>query len=760
MDVNSRSNVPEPRDEREWEFERLRRELMEVREATAQAERRAKLAEKRVMQAVTKLQQANELARRSTFEEVLRACHDLACLMNVDMDNTRSTQGSTTSPKGKPCPKTLKPWHAFPSIQQKEFSKVHHALCPPNEDSPQLFSPLLHMQELGRTERRRKISSEAALRIFHRTAVENFVTDIMVTLAEHPQYSRSLGLGQGIAFESHTNSLSETADEVQAHTNTASHLKDDTRTQSPSSTSSKRRREHNPTNADQMCVFITEGDQQHLAWIIEYKLPHKLTKQILEAGLRPMNLPKEVIDRASIPNDEDENFKYRANYIVAAILTQMYSYMLESGVEYSCVISGEAMVFLWIQEQEPNSLYYHLSQPKEEVQSAGDDFLHSQTAVGQLLSLCLMSTRSKIRSQEWRATSIKEAQKWVADDERILRELAEDDKVKAPSPAYKGRISKQTDRSPYKTRNRGRCKNNDPHSDDRDDPAGDSDDGPEDPGTPSKKGESRASLGRGGKRQQGSKNSASGQHQQRQYCTQECLVGLVQGHALDESCPNARLHRCGKRSRNHLLTKQQFPVLVQRQLATSLDRNVKELHKQGIRGALFQITLEAYGYMFVAKATCEVYIPYLMHEGRIYDRLESLQGKSIPVYLGNIDLVTPWYDLGARLTHMLLMSYAGERADKVCGESEIAARAVEFEWKIKGLGVLHNDLFDGNILWNDQLQSIMFIDFEGARVVRRKALQELSSNRKRKHGVEEEEEEEEEVKDNAVRRPRLELAVR
>ena len=750
MDANPRLNVAEPRDERDRELEQMRREVMEMREAKAQAEKREMQAEKRLKQEV-------ERTRKTTFEEVLRACHDIACLMAVEMDRTRSTQGSTTSPKGKSCPTTLKPWDAFPSLQQEAFSKFHDALCPQNEDSPQLFSPLLYMQELGETVKRQKISSEADLRVFHSIAIENFVTAIMVTIGEHPRYSRSLGLRRGIAFESHTNTLSATADEVQAHTKAASHLKDDTRSQSPSSTSSKRRRQHNPTYADQICVFITEGDQQHLAWIIEYKPPHKLTKQFLEAGLRPMNLPKEVIDRASIPNDEDQKLKYRADYIVAAALTQTYSYMLECGVEYGCVISGEAMVFLWIQEQEPNILYYHLSQPKEEVQSAGDDFLHSRTAVGQLLSLCLMSTRSKLRSQEWRAASVKGAQKWVADDERIMRELAEDNKEEVPSPAYKARTSKQTDRSPYQTRNRGKCKENDPLSENRDDPAGDSDDGPEDPITPSKKGESRASVGRGGKRQQGTKGSASGQYLQRQYCTQECLLGLVQGHALDESCPNARLHRCGKKGRNHLLTKWQFLALVRRQLATSLDRNVKELHKQGIRGALFQITLAAYGYMFVAKATCEVYIPYLLHEGRIYDRLESLQGNLIPVYLGNIDLVTPWYDLGVRLTHMLLMSYAGERADKVCDEVEIAAQTVDFEAKIKGLGVIHDDLISGNnILWNDQLQSIMFIDFEGARVIRRKALQELSSNRKRNHGVDEEEE----VKDDAVRRPRLEVAVR
>jgi len=44
----------------------------------------------------------------------------------------------------------------------------------------------------------------------------------------------------------------------------------------------------------------------------------------------------------------------------------------------------------------------------------------------------------------------------------------------------------------------------------------------------------------------------------------------------------------------------------------------------------------------------------MMHKGRMYDRLKSIQGKLIPIYLGNIDLDRPWLDLGVRIIHMLL----------------------------------------------------------------------------------------------------------
>lgn len=87
-------------------------------------------------------------------------------------------------------------------------------------------------------------------------------------------------------------------------------------------------------------------------------------------------------------------------------------------------------------------------------------------------------------------------------------------------------------------------------------------------------------------------------------------------------------------------------AMVQRQLAMTLDRNCKDLKTQGSRGALFQITLASHGYTFVGKGTRDVFVPDLMHEGRMYDRLKSIQGKLIPVYLGNIDLDRPWLDLG------------------------------------------------------------------------------------------------------------------
>ena len=667
--------------------------------------------------------QAEELTRRTTFDELLEACHELSQHMFVQTNRSLSTQGSTTSPKGKCCPTALRPWLEFPSIQQEAFDAVYNLLHPPNEINPRLFSPLLHFQELRDTMMGRKIASEGDLRLYHSSAVENIVTNIIFVLASNPQHSQSLGLGQGVTFENHTNTLNDLAEGVQAHLRSSTSL-------------NQPRRPPNPTYADQICIYKDDSGQMELSFIIEYKAPHKLTKEILRVGLRAMDLPTEVIHRGTIPTDPQEKFSYNADRLVAAAITQTYSYMLESGVVYSCIITGEAMVFLWIKEDESNTLYYHLAEPNEEVYPGeGLGFQHPLTAVSQLLSFCILSFQSKRRSQHWRDTSIRHAQTWTDDWEKILRDIPREARKSDPPPsAYKAPKYPINMRSPYQLRKRPRVSpsscspEHNPDRDNRDDPAEGPGGGPESISTPSKRGGPGANTRQGESRRRGTRGSSAG-HQERPYCTQRCLLGLVQRFALDKCCPNASLHRQGKKGQTHLLHKERFCELVQRQLATDLDQDVKELKQQGLRGALFRITLASHGYTFVGKATRDVYVRALQHEGTIYNRLESIQGKRIPVYLGNIDLERPWRDLGVRLIHMLLMSWGGEKVQEV---ASLQMEICQFEEEIDRLGVQHNDMISDNMLWNDQIPGVMFIDFENSTEICRKALHEVSNNQKRK----------------------------
>ena len=690
----------------------IQEQLLEERKLRESAEHRA--------------EQAEDQARRTTFEELLESCHQLSQLMSVQTDKSLSTQGSVTNPKGKPCPTTILPWEDFPILRQRAFDEIHNTFHPPDGTGLRLFSPMLHVKELARTMPSRKIASEDDLKLFQHSAVENFVADVVSILADKHRDGEKWALGQGIVFENHTNTLSDTAEDVQ------------NRLQPSNSTHP--RRTPRPIQADQICVYRNENDRKDLSFLIEYKAPHKFPKEVLRAGLRTMNIPNDVINRPTIPNDPVGKFSYNADKLVAAVATQTYSYMLESGVEYSCIITGEAMVFLWIEADHPDSLHYHLAEPNEEVDTGdGLGFKHPLSAVGQLLSFCLMALRSERRNESWRDRSMRRAHVWTEDWGKIMHDIPrEERKLDPPPSAFSARRYPINARSPYMLRRKRihSCNIDDELPGDQDDggdgPPPEPYEGPESPGTPSKRGNNSR-----GKRGDGRRDiQTSGAGKQRQYCTQGCLLGLVSGSALDNGCPNAPLHRRGRKGRKHLLNKQQFGTMVQRQLARTLDQNCEDLRTQGSRGALFRITLASHGYVFVGKGTRDVFVPDLIHEGRMYERLRSIQGKMMPVCLGNIDLERPWRDLGVRIVHMLLMSWGGERIDRIETRGAFQVEIERFESRIAEIGVRHEDIRLPNMLWNHETKGIMFIDLERATEVRRVVFCEVTGNGKRKRGFE------------------------
>jgi hypothetical protein len=154
---------------------------------------------------------------------------------------------------------------------------------------------------------------------------------------------------------------------------------------------------------------------------------------------------------------------------------------------------------------------------------------------------------------------------------------------------------------------------------------------------------------------------------------------------------------------------------------------------------LFKLTLDSHGYTFVAKGTVEAFVRCLKHEGRVYQHLDEVQGELVPVYLGNISLAKPYFlDLGVRIVHMLLMSWAGEEAEKdvMLGmPQDISAETKRAVARLRDCGVEHGDVRSANVLWNAEIGSVMLIDFERSEILKQEVpvLQETSPNRKRKH---------------------------
>jgi hypothetical protein len=119
--------------------------------------------------------------------------------------------------------------------------------------------------------------------------------------------------------------------------------------------------------------------------------------------------------------------------------------------------------------------------------------------------------------------------------------------------------------------------------------------------TPSKPRTRTAQSGFGQSYSINTSQAAGNDVRHQQYCTQACLLGLAQRRPLDEACPNISAHRALGPSGHHSLDRKTLAQLMLCQLAEDPDNGCKPLGKQGARGALFRLTLDTYGYTFVAK---------------------------------------------------------------------------------------------------------------------------------------------------------------
>ncbi|KAG9247662.1 hypothetical protein BJ878DRAFT_532435 [Calycina marina] len=635
----------------ESDFARLERLLREAEQRAQEANERA---EQERQQARAQIEE--EKTKPTTFEEYLRACHTfLSKQLHIQTDKSLSTQGSITSPKNKPCPTFMNHWPDFPILQQQLFEKVYKYI-PPEEE---YFSSTQYLKELGQDICDRPLASEKDLETYQRLAVERPTTNIISHLQRIEEARRAFNLGEGIIFESHANTLSDSNEEVQQ---SLQNLR--ISSEGPASSSNPK-----PRNADQICVYKDADGTRSLCMVVEYKPSHKLSVFNLRAGLLradsgSMDVPEDVINRITIPTNPEEKFIYNSEWLVTAALTQTYGYMIENGLEYSYLVTAEAFVFLWIKENDPHTLYYHLAEPNIEAEAQSEaDILLSRTAVGQTLTFYLLALDSKPRNQKWRNHALESACKAVIDHEAILRQIpAEEKAITPPSSVFHAQIH-PFKRSPIMLRPRIRKARNSCGSaditvhEDPQSPSGSSDE-TSDVKTPSKARVRTRESSTGRIRSvESSQATEENDVRHRRYCTQACLLGLVRKRTLDDTCPNINAHRGHGAGNRHALARKSLAKLMSRQLAEDPDNGCEPLGKQGACGALFRLTLESYGYTFVAKGTVMAFKAKLKYEGSIYRHLDKVQGELIPVYLGNISLVRPFFlDVGVRIVHMLLMS--------------------------------------------------------------------------------------------------------
>ncbi|KAF3351634.1 hypothetical protein VDGD_05194 [Verticillium dahliae] len=685
---------------------------------------------------------SEEQTRFTTLHEYIAACHaSVFSRFVIETDPKLTSRGSITNPRDKWCPANLRPWSDFIDQQKLTFGTLYDSF----PTDRRVFENRNFLDVLGNRVSQRPIADEKTLEYFLHNSVEDPVRAIIHQLKMVEEVSRAFQIGDGVVFDNHPYALSDVAEEVV-----------DRETQSTRPRTPDHRGDLNQLRPDQICVYRSDNALSSLrtmVYISEYKPPHKLTAPHLRLGLRAMDIYKEVVNRKTIPTsaDPDARFQYHAERLTASAITQTYHYMIESGLDYGLLTTGEAIVFLKIDWDQPETLYYHLAEPGPEV-SAHPNNLPICTAVGQYLAFTLMALGSpgqqRTHGQEERRRAMEHLKTWAEDFETTLRSIPENERSASSddSPGYEPTTYKGVDRSPALPRRRRRrgaetqVGEKSLTKDNRREPS-DDESAPKPPDTPTPSGRN-ARPGTRRSQRLAPRPRGGGGEQDRQYCTQKCLLAMVRGGFLDLHCPNVALHHksCVSARARHPVDHVEWLRLLRKQLEQSLDDGIKPLGEGGARGVLFQVTLLAHGYTFVSKGTVPAFITDLEHEASVYDRLKSIQGANVPVFLGAIDLrsmnKTYYYDHRVYVVHMTFLSWGGcsiGKTEKVGDTNKsLESEAIQSLRALHREGVIHKDVRLANMLFNPETNRVMFIDFERALLLKppRRPLAQLVPNKR------------------------------
>lgn len=168
---------------------------------------------------------------------------------------------------------------------------------------------------------------------------------------------------------------------------------------------------------DKLCFFKTEDNGNRLVLVIEYKPPHKLGVKKLKAGLKDLKI-SELIHRVRIPGDQKAKEEESSEYMVATVTAQVYTYMIDSGIQYAYLTTGEAFVFLNLPDKDRETQYYSLVVPNDAFTNPDNDI--SRIAIGQVLSFCILACRGQLFNQDERRRHRQYAQVWVKDNNKTV----------------------------------------------------------------------------------------------------------------------------------------------------------------------------------------------------------------------------------------------------------------------------------------------------------------------------------------------------
>ncbi|KAG6176881.1 hypothetical protein E4U27_004739 [Claviceps purpurea] len=636
-------------DERDKQAQEKARALQQERDKLLrQAWQREKAVKQERDVALQRLQEIDPLLQPSTLGDFIKECHvSLFSKLTIEPNAGRGSDVTMTNLRVKWRPEKVMQWTDFLSEQRLIFDKVCEAFPPELRAFPRPTTVRENGTKIV------PIADEKTLERFIGDSIEEPVKNIITELQEVDKLGRVCRGDVDVDFV--------------IHPDRAKPLEMDT---TPS-----RSIEPEPVRT-RYCIYrdgTTSTASATSLYVWEPEVPYTLTVQHLRAALRPTATFGEVaagaeglaVENAGEPLQSDATAEKR----VKRAVTQIYHNMMESCLEFGILTTGQAIVFLYVNWDDPQTLHYHIAEPALDVARASEGDAAFFSAVGQYVAFTIMAlTKCRKPLQERRIRVFKTLSKWGMPSKLLSSEY--DDAASRTKTVQNGN---------------------------------------------------------------GEQHSASDQPYP--YCSQKCLLGLVRGEFLDPVCPNVTLHRQGEAGeaghpKRHPVDHAEWLRLLREQFKKSIDVGITYEGVVGAVGAVFKVTLLAYGYTFVSKGTVAGHIKHLEHEARVYERLKPIQGRYVPVFLGAIDLRTMdknyWIYFETYVVHMMFVSWGGILFHVHKAGMDQLETLHDVPWVDEGVralkavhneGVLHCDVRWGNVLFNSETKGIMVIDFERAELL-------------------------------------------
>lgn len=283
----------------------------------------------------------------------------------------------------------MKYWDDFYVEQSDILDDIDGIL--PSDDK--IFETRHFLQGMGERVARHKVHDEASLMKVHDNVVGDPVKTLVSELSKHDSSMHDLMLPTTIEFQ-------------------------------PMEPSNKEANGSKPCTTE-MCTYRFGTGQREVAYVIEYKAPHKLPTSYFDYGLRPTNISKDVANKPILPEGPDPGpgkLQRYARYLMSVAVTETYSHMIDAGLEYGYLTNGEAIAFIYVDWAEPTVVHCHRTIPSRELRALNDACWSS--ALCQVFAFTALALQSRQWGSSQRAEAAETCNKWAIGFDHAVSQVA------------------------------------------------------------------------------------------------------------------------------------------------------------------------------------------------------------------------------------------------------------------------------------------------------------------------------------------------